>query len=539
MADGPAPRILAGMRPAAPLPAPDNDTRTITLELVVAGDGLSGRARDGDGSAREFSGRLGLMHTIDALLAEAGGPKEDTMNRPDIISPPRAAALRRRIGGTVIGPGESGWDAARQAFNLRVDQRPALIAEPGGAEEVATVVGFAREAGLRVAPQRTGHNAGPLGSLERTLLLKTTRLDRVHVDPASRCARVGAGARWEDVVPLASEHGLAALHGSTPDVSVAGYTLGGGLGWYSRKHGLAANSVTAIELVTADGEVRRVSATAEPDLFWALRGGGGSFGVVTALEFDLFPVAEVYAGVLFFPFERAEEVLKAWLRWTADAPEEVTSVGRLLQFPPLEEVPEPVRGKSFAILEAVFLGGEAEGAALIEPLRGLGPVMDTFATLPPAGIAELHMDPRDPVPAASAHSMLGELDGRAIEDLVAAVGPGSGSGLASVELRHAGGALSRSGGHHGALATLPGSFCSFAVGVAAEEASAAKTEADLGRFLAATGPYDAGQYLNFVERAADADSFFDRVTAERLAAVRDAYDPDRLFHANHQIGAGR
>jgi FAD/FMN-containing dehydrogenase len=517
-----------------------NRTKTITLELLVAGDGLSGRALDGDGAAREFSGRLGLMHTIDELLAEAGStPQEEQMNPETMIQMPDAAALRRLIGGDVFGPEDEGYDAERGTFNVNVDQRPAMIALPNTADEVGAVVRYAAANGLRVAPQRTGHNAGPLGPLGETILLKTTRRDRVEIDSASRRARVGAGARWEDVVPRASALGLAALHGSTPDVSIAGYSLGGGMGWYARKHGLAANSVTAIELVTADGEVSQVSHETEPELFWALRGGGGNFGVVTALEFDLYPVAEVYAGVLFFPFERAEEVLQAWLAWTADAPEEVTSVGRLVQFPPLEEVPEPVRGKSFAVVEAVFLGSKAAGEELLAPLRALGPALDTFAMVPPAGIAELHMDPREPVPGATAHDLLGELPPRAVADLVAAVGPGSGSALVSVELRHTGGALARSGSDHGAAATMPGSYASFAVGIAAGPELTAKAEADLARFKAATAPYVAGRYLNFVEERTEAESFFAAEVAARLRAVKDAYDPERLFQANHEIGAGR
>ncbi|HEU5063692.1 MAG TPA: FAD-binding oxidoreductase [Solirubrobacterales bacterium] len=519
----------------------DPQRKTITLELLLAGDGVSGRARSDGGEAREFSGRLGLMHTIDELLAVAGTTEEETMN-PETLAAPVAPAMEiadlpRLIGGTVLRPNDEGWDAARQAFNLAVDQRPALIAEPRSREEVAAVVRFAAANGLRVAPQRTGHNAGPLGPLEETILLKTNRLDRVVIDAPGRCASVGAGARWEDVVPLASEHGLAALHGSTPDVSIAGYTLGGGMGWYARKHGLAANSVKAIEVVTADGGIRTASPQSEPDLFWALRGGGGNFGVVTALEFELYPVDAVYAGALFFPFERSEEVLKAWLAWTATVPDEVTSVGRMLQFPPFEEVPEPVRGKSFALVEAVFLGGEAEGAELIAPLRDLGPAMDTFATVPPVGIAELHMDPRDPLPAASEHSLLGELNEQAIEELVLAVGPGSGSTLASVELRHTGGAMARVGEDHGAVATLPGSFATFAVGLAADEMTTAKTEADLSRFAAATRPYEAGHYFNFVERESEAESFFAPETAARLRAVRETYDPERLLQANHEIGA--
>ncbi len=400
------------------------------------------------------------------------------------------------------------------------------------------MVRYAAANGLRVAPQRSGHSAEPLGPLEETILVKTSRLGRVEIDARSRCARVGAGARWGDVVPKASPLGLAALHGSTPDVSVAGYTLGGGLGWYGRKHGLAANSVSAIELVGGDGEVRRVSQRTEPELFWALRGGGGNFGVVTALEFDLIPVEEVYAGVLFFPHERAEEVLQAWVEWTAGTPDEVTSVGRLLQFPPFEEVPEPVRGRSFALLEAVFLGGQAEGEELLAPLRALGPAIDTFAMVPPAGISELHMDPREPMPSSSRHALLGELDAKAIAELVAAAGPGSGSTLASVELRQTGGALARTAPHHGALASLPGSFASFAVGLA-DPATAAKTADDLARVEAALRPYEAGQYLNFTDQATPAEAFFDVATGARLRAVKQAHDPRRLFQANHEIGAGR
>ncbi len=461
------------------------------------------------------------------------------MNTTEAITTRRTpAVLRALVGGDVHVPGDAGYDAARACFNITVDQRPAAIVEPRSAEEVATIIRFAAAEGLRVAPQRTGHNAAPMGPLGESILLKTNRLDRVCIDAPARRARVGAGARWEDVVPAASELGLACLHGSTPDVSVVGYSLGGGMGWYARKHGLAANHVVAIEVVTADGQIRWASHKHDAELFWAMRGGGGNFGVVTAIEFELLPLEQVYAGVLFFPIERAGEVLQAWRTWTADAPEEVTSVGRILQFPPLPEVPEPVRGKSFVLVEAVFLTGEEEAARLLEPLRALAPVMDTFASMPPAGIAELHMDPRDPVPYDSASAMLGELDSTAIDRLVEAAGAESGSALVSVELRHAGGALGRTSPGAGAVASLPGEFAFFAVGMV-DPALGAKTAEDLDRVATAVSPDEAGRYLNFVEETSEAAGFFPPAVATRLEAARDTYDPTRLMQANHEIGTAR
>jgi hypothetical protein len=437
----------------------------------------------------------------------------------------------------VLSRADAGWDAARQAFNLTVDQRPELIALARSEADVASVVRFASREGLQVAAQATGHNAAPLGSLEGTVLLKTRNMRGVEIDARARRARVAAGVKWEEVVPRASEQGLAALHGSSPDVGVVGYSLGGGMGWYARKHGLQANSVTAIELVTGDGELHRVDADHEPDLFWALRGGGGNFGVVTAIEFDLFPIEEVYAGTLFFPFERAQEVLHAWHEWTAGTPDEATSTAKLLQFPPLEVVPEIVRGQSFAVVSAAFLGSESDGAELIRPLRDLGPAMDTFAMVAPVGLAELAMDPPDPVPYVADSQVLGDLPAEAIDDLLAVAGPGSGSPLLMVELRQAGGALSRDADHHGALASLGGSFVSMLVGAVMDEASAAAGQAQLALVNGALAPHQVGHYLNFTEVAADTRSAYSRQAHARLQSVKGEYDPDDLFRANHRIRA--
>ena len=431
---------------------------------------------------------------------------------------------------------DANWDLERAVFNILVDQHPAGIAVPQSADEVGDVVRSAAADGKRVAAQSTGHNALPLSSLANTVLLRTAGLRGVEIDADAGTARVGAGALWGEVLPRASDSGLAALHGSAPNVGIAGYTLGGGVSFYTRKHGLACNRVTAIELVTADGQQVRVDAKNEPDLFWAVRGGGGSFGVVTALEFDLLRLPEIFAGALLFPAEQASEVLHGWLDWTAGVPEEMTSVGRVMNFPPIPEVPEPVRGKSFAVLEVIYCGDPADGAELVAPLRELGNAsVDTAQAQPPAGIADLHMDPPAPVPYTSESLLTGELPASAIDSLVEAVGPGSGSQLASVELRHGGGALLRAPQEAGALATLPGSFLAFAIGFVPVPEAMAPNRAWLGAFKAALEPYDAGRYFNFVEESFDITQIFTPEVLNRLREVKQRYDPENLFQSNHPV----
>ena len=418
-----------------------------------------------------------------------------------------------------------------------------------------TIVSFAAANGLQVAPQRTGHNAEPLGAMDDVILVRPTSLRGVEIDVERRVARVRAGSKWEDVVPRASELGLAALHGSTPDVSVAGYSLGGGVGWYARKLGLSTNSVLAIELVTADGRLRRVDHEHEPELFWALRGGGGNFGVVTALEFQLYPIPEVYAGVLFFPWERSSEVLHAWLDWTRTVPEEVTSVGRILQFPPLPELPEHLRGRNFAVVEAVYIGDRGRRRRAARAAPALGPAMDTFAMVPPVGIAELHMDPPEPVPYTGEGMMLGELDATAIDRFVAAAGPGSGSPLVSAEIRHLGGALGPDGARGTARSprSTPSSSRSRS-GWCSTTRPTPRTGSSSSCSAQALTPYDTGrQYLNFTEEETDPATFYRADAYRRLRAVKAAVDPaassapttrspptsSGAYGTGTQVGAGR
>jgi FAD/FMN-containing dehydrogenase len=445
-------------------------------------------------------------------------------------------ALQSRLNGWLITPSDARWDEARLAWNLAKDQRPAAIAFAQTAQDVVDAVRAAREHGLRVSAQGTGHGCGAMGSLEDTLLLRLSNMREIEIDAEARRARIEPGVLWDELSPAAAQHGLSALPGSAGDVAVTGYSLGGGMSWMARAHGWAANQIVSADVVTADGELVRVDRESHPDLFWAMRGGGGSFGVVTSLEIALLPVSELYAGVLFWPQERAAEILPAWRDWADGLPDEITSIGRLLNVPPLPEVPEFVRGKSFVVVEAAHLGDEAGGAELMAPLRELGPAMDTFAMTPTPGLVALHMDPPEPVPYEADGFLVGDLPDAGIEAVLDAAGPGTDSPLISFELRAMGGALCRHDPDGGAANAVDARYAEFAVGMAMtpemQQAVAERVEAIEA---ALSGWATGSRYMNFCERATDRKTMFPAETYTRLCEVKRAYDPDDLFQANHPI----
>jgi FAD/FMN-containing dehydrogenase len=457
------------------------------------------------------------------------------MSTADTIAGRDLEALRAGIAGPVFVPGEAGYDQAREAWNLVVDQRPAVVVEAESAADVAQAVRYARGRGMRIAPQGTGHGAEPVEPLDGAMLLRTTRMRKVSIDAATQTARAEAGAVWADVIAPAAEHGLAGLAGSSPGVGVAGYTLGGGMGWLARRYGLAANSVTAAELVTPDGELVRTDDDHDPDLLWAIRGGGG-VGVLTALEMRLYPVRELYAGALFFPITRTAQVLAAWRAWTDSVPDEVTSMTHLLRFPPLPELPEPLRGQAFAVIEAAYLGDAGTGTDLIAPLRGLGPDRDTFAMIPAAALGALNMDPDQPVPTRGDGTLVADLPAAAIDALAAAAGPA----LASVEVRHLGGALARPAAGGGAQPSLEASHMIFAAGFAPTPDAAAAAAAQAQAVKDALAPWHAGyDYYNFAETPAAASAVLPAASWQRLQNIKTSYDPDQVIISTHPVWPAR
>jgi FAD/FMN-containing dehydrogenase len=445
-------------------------------------------------------------------------------------------ARRSAASPTILSfPGDPGWDDARRAWNLAIDQRPAVVALPETVDDVVAAVDYARTVGLRVAVQGTGHGARH-DLLDGTLLINTARMTGVEVDAEARIARVAAGTIWIDVVDAAVEHGLTALHGSAPDVAVVGYSLGGGIGWLARKHGLSSSSVLGAEVVTAHGGVVRADPETNPDLFWALRGGGGSFGVVTEVEIALYPVSEAYAGWLVWPMERADAVLGAWAAWTRELPEEVTSVGRLLQLPPIPEIPEPLRGRQVVVVEAAYLGDERAGRELLRPLLELEPELDTFAAVPARALTELHRDPPGPVPGVADGWLLDGFDPAAAAAVVRAAAMDGTSPLVSVEVRHLEGALGRPDPNGGVLSHLEAAYAVYSVGSLLGPVGAEAIRARIREVRDAVAPWRSQRtFFNFAETDVDPRDLFPTGAFARLAAIRAEADPDGLFRARHTI----
>jgi FAD/FMN-containing dehydrogenase len=450
-----------------------------------------------------------------------------------------AVELKSICGDVVVLPDDPAYDVARMPWNVAAQQYPAAVALPTDADEVAVLVRAARVVGLKVAPQGTGHGASLLADrgLEDALLLRTTNLTQVTVDPVARTARAGGGAWSEHVVDAAAEHGLAFLHGSSPDVGVAGLALGGGIGWYARKHGMACNSITAVELVTAEGHLVRADAEHHADLFWAVRGGGGNFGVVTAFEFALLPITDAYAGRMVWDLADYEKVLRHFNAWAPTAPDDVSTSLRAMRFPPLPFIPEKVRGRQLVIFDGAVLADEARAEEILAGFRALDPELDTWQRTPAPDLVRMHGDPEGPTPAVARGSLVNQLDEETLQAFVAAVGPGAGTSLLMAELRQLGGALRRRVVGAGAFAAMDADFASHFVGIAASPELAARGAVDAERALSALGPAEAvGNYLNLAERRVDPATAFDPGDWARVQRVRAQVDPDGLFLANHPLG---
>ncbi|MDQ8708166.1 FAD-binding oxidoreductase [Streptomyces sp. LHD-70] len=443
------------------------------------------------------------------------------------------------IRGPVLHPGDEGYAEEVTGFNLAALHTPDVVVGATCPEDIATALRWASDTGTPVAVQATGHGAN--FPIAEGLLISTTRMTDVHIDPAARTATVAAGAKWRHVLEAAAPHGLATLNGSSTDAGVVGYTLGGGLPVLGRTYGYAADLVRSFELITPDGALREVTADSEPELFWALRGGKGNVGVVTSLTFDLLPLTSVIGGGIYCPGEHAEALLQAWAEWAEQVPDEMCSSFGLLRLPPIPQIPEPLRGGFWARVVLAWTGEPAEGESLLAPIRAAAPVVvDTVEEMPYAAMDRIYLDPQDPLPATESCLLLRELPPEARATFLAQVGPGaSDCPLLMVELRHMGGALSRPAATEDAICARDAEYLLEAVAVLPVPEAAAPVQEAVTSLYAAMAPYGTGHTMvNLHGTPHDEPDRARAWTAEvydRLRHDKALYDPANLLRFGHTV----
>ncbi|MBD0860821.1 FAD-binding oxidoreductase [Gordonia sp. zg691] len=446
-------------------------------------------------------------------------------------------ALLSSVSGPVLTPADEGYAAELAGFNLAAIPAAQVVVGAACAEDVASAIRYARSNGLRVGARATGHGMPIEG--RGTVVISTSRMTGITVDPVARTARVGAGVRWRDVASATAPHGLTGLVGSSSSVGVVGYTLGGGLSPLGRRFGYAADHVRSIELVTADGIVRTVDASAGSDLFWALLGGRDGFGIVTALEFDLFDQPTVYGGGIFFAGSAAADVAHAWREWAPTLPEEAGTSLAILRLPPDPDLPAPLQGQTVVHVRYTHTGDAAAAAALLAPMRSAGPVLlENIDVLPTVALDAVHMDPPGPMPSADRGCTLTDLPASAIDALLAAVGPQVASPLAIVEIRLLGGRLRRPQRAPNAVTGRDGAFCVLAIGVPAGPLGD-QVGHHLAAVIEAVASCSGGALLNFCGRsAAERNSMWPADQRMRLETIRRRHDPAGVLQPGDPTNVG-
>jgi hypothetical protein len=450
------------------------------------------------------------------------------------------AELAAQVAGPVFVPGDDGYAAECVVYNLNLVPEPALIVGVTSEADVQAAVRFAAQRGLPVAVNNTGHHVAR--AAHGALLLSTQRMSGVTIDSENRTARIEPGVRWGQVINEASEVGLAPMNGSTPTVGSIGYSLGGGqsVAW-SRSKGYAADHIHSLDVVAADGVLRHVTADSEPELFWALRGGMGNFGVVTAMACELFAQTRIYGGGVWFAIEHVPELLPAWREWAETLPEEATTSVAVQRLPPLPDLPPPLQGASVLHMRFTHLGSAAEGERLFAPMRAIAPsILDTVAEMPYTSIGTVHMDPPEPIPYWDRTMMFDDLPKEGVDEFVALTGPDSDCPLISVEIRHLGGAMDREPAVPNAVPTRGLPFVLFAFGVGGPDQEDF-LRGYLTKLISGLKPWAAGRMMvNFLsaEEAttpAQLRAAYGEERYERLARVKKTYDPQNLFRMNHNI----
>ena len=463
-----------------------------------------------------------------------------TTDVPTVVGEATVGELQAVVRGQVIRPGDSNYDQARAIWNAAHDKHPALIVRCSGAADVIKVVEFARSEGVPLAVRGGAHSIAGFSTCDGGVVLDLSPMKAVIVDPQHHRAVAQGGATWADFDHETQAHGLAVTGGLVSTTGLGGFTLGGGIGWLLRKHGLTCDNLVSADVVTADGRLVHASAEQNRDLFWALRGGGGNFGVVTSMEFTLHPVGPtVLGGLLFFPGETARDVLIGWRELTASMPDELTSLVDLTTAPPVPFLPESVHGTPVVAVGAMYCGALDVGEDVVAPLRRLAePIADLLGPVPYAAMQQM----LDPLWQAGAHNyftsaMMDGLPDSAIDELIARWSAKP-TPQSEIHIHHAGGAMARVPQAESAFAQRTSPYL---LNVIARSANGvgfdgdATWARDARTALAAYGS-DA-MYVNFTgEAGADkVRASYPPQTYARLVAIKKRYDPTNLFRLNQNI----
>ncbi len=455
--------------------------------------------------------------------------------RPDIDHILDLDAFEADLRGTIVLPGSPDYDEARLVHAALSDARPALIVRAADAADVARTVLVARESGLELSIRGGGHSLAGHGTNDGGIVLDLGSMKGIHIDPDRRLAWAQPGLTAREYTNAAAAHGLATPFGDTGSVGIAGLTLGGGIGWLARKYGLAVDALVSVEIVTADGRVVTASEESHPDLFWAVRGGGGNFGVVTRFQYRLYPVGEIFGGALFMPATR--DVLRSLVPIASSAPDELTTISFLMALPPAPFVPAELVGTMSLAVMFVWSGDPADGPAAIAPFREVAtPLVDLSMPMPYPGIYALLEQAEQRALTVHRSRFLSTLDDAAIDAMLDALAAPS-SPAAMVQLRVLGGAMARVPADATAFAHRDAAVMALIItpfdDPASEPAQRAWTEA----LHEALGANSVGVYANFLEDEGDdrIRSAYPADTYARLADVKRRYDPRNLFHLNQNI----
>lgn len=419
--------------------------------------------------------------------------------------------------------------SASEPWNRAVPSHPREVVHAQDPDDVIAAVRRAREQRLRVAVRRTGHGAVAIG--DDVLLVHTAGLDECTVHASEGWARVGAGVLWQQVMDAAAPHGLAPVCGAAPHVGVAGFLTGGGVGPLSRSFGLGSDHVRALEVVTGDGRLLRATPEQHEDLFWGLRGGKATLGIVTAVEIDLVELAGFYGGCLWFDRSDTRVVLHRWRRLCEQLPDQGTTSAAIIQLPPLPDLPPSIAGRQTLAVRFAWVGDPQAGMRQLDALREVAtPVLDDVRMRTPGEIGQVHSDPVEPMPVRDHSAMLHSLTEETVACLLSAV-EGEPNVHTIIELRQLGGAIARAPRHASAVCHRDAAFMLFLSGVAAPNADAIDDQAR--RILAAVSDWTGeGLWPNF-QASGDPEVIarcYDRDTLHWLTALGDEYDPDHVLH---------